>query len=435
MNDAGAAFGILVLASGLAHPRAGLPRTHRAGEGPWPTWHTAGRTAVRTAALIVAAGRGTRAAGPLPKQYAQLGGTPVLAHSLSLLLGHPDIDLGVVVIAEADRSLYEAAVLGAHAKLASPVLGGATRQRSVLNGLRALAPLAPSQVLIHDAARPFLTPDIVARVLAGLARSPGAIAAEPLADTLKRAGPDRHIETTIDRAGLWRAQTPQGFRFEAILQAHEAALAAGRDLTDDAAVAEWAGIPVELVEGSEANVKLTTAEDLAMAARIIGTAPAAPGEVRTGQGFDVHRLCAGDHVWLCGVRIPHGQALEGHSDADVGLHALTDALLGAIGDGDIGQHFPNTDPRWRGAASHVFLADAARRVRARGGTVSNVDVTLLCEAPKIAPFREAMRARIAEILKLDISRVAVKATTTEGLGFTGRREGIAAVATATVVLR
>jgi 2-C-methyl-D-erythritol 4-phosphate cytidylyltransferase / 2-C-methyl-D-erythritol 2,4-cyclodiphosphate synthase len=371
----------------------------------------------------------------MPKQYAQLGGAPVLSRSLSVLLGHPDIDLGVVVIAEADRSLYDAAVLGAHAKLASPVLGGATRQRSVLNGLRALAPLAPSQVLIHDAARPFLTPDIVARVLAGLGRSPGAIAAVPLADTLKRAGPDRHIEATLDRAGLWRAQTPQGFRFEAILQAHEAALAAGRDLTDDAAVAEWAGIPVELVEGSEANFKLTTAEDLAMAARIIETAPAAPGEVRTGQGFDVHRFCAGDHVWLCGIRIPHGQALEGHSDADVGLHALTDALLGAIGDGDIGQHFPNTDPRWRGAASHVFLADAARRVRARGGTVSNVDVTLLCEAPKIAPYREAMRARIAEILKLDISRVAVKATTTEGLGFTGRREGIAAVATATVVLR
>ena len=389
-----------------------------------------------TAALIVAAGRGTRVAGPVPKQYAQLGGTSVLARTLGVLLEHPAIDVGVVAIAEPDRARYEAAVASGHPKLAPPVLGGATRQRSVLNGLRALAPLSPSSVLIHDAARPFVTPDIVDRVLAALQRSPGAIAAVPLADTLKRAGRDSRIEATLDRVGLWRAQTPQGFRFNAILQAHEAALAAGReDLTDDAAVAEWAGLPVELVEGSEANGKLTTAEDLARAARAVGTAPTWAGEVRTGQGFDVHRFAAGDHVWLCGVRIPHARALEGHSDADVGLHALTDALLGAIGDGDIGQHFPNTDPRWRGAASHVFLADAARRVHARGGAVSNVDVTLLCEAPKIAPHREAMRARIAEILKLDISRVAVKATTTEGLGFTGRREGIAAMATATVVLR
>jgi 2-C-methyl-D-erythritol 4-phosphate cytidylyltransferase / 2-C-methyl-D-erythritol 2,4-cyclodiphosphate synthase len=391
---------------------------------------------VTTAALIVAAGRGTRVAGPVPKQYAQLGGTSVLARTLGVLLEHPAIDVGVVAIAEPDRARYEAAVVGGHPKLAPPVLGGATRQRSVLNGLRALAALSPSSVLIHDAARPFVTPDIVDRVLAALQGSPGAIAAVPLADTLKRAGHDGRIEATIDRAGLWRAQTPQGFRFDAILQAHEAVLAAGReDLTDDAAVAEWAGLPVELVEGSEANVKLTTAEDLARAARAVEAAPAGPGEVRTGQGFDVHRFAAGDHVWLCGVRIPHARALEGHSDADVGLHALTDALLGAIGDGDIGQHFPNTDPRWRGAASHVFLADAARRVHARGGAVSNVDVTLLCESPKIAPHREAMRARIAEILKLDISRVAVKATTTEGLGFTGRREGIAAMATATVVLR
>jgi 2-C-methyl-D-erythritol 4-phosphate cytidylyltransferase / 2-C-methyl-D-erythritol 2,4-cyclodiphosphate synthase len=391
---------------------------------------------VTTAALIVAAGRGTRVAGPVPKQYAQLGGTSVLAHTLGVLLEHPAIDVGVVAIAEPDRARYEAAVAGGHPKLAPPVLGGATRQRSVLNGLRALAPLSPSSVLIHDAARPFVTPAIVDRVLAALQRSPGAIAAVPLADTLKRAGHDSRIQATLDRAGLWRAQTPQGFRFNAILQAHEAALAAGReDLTDDAAVAEWAGLAVELVEGSEANVKLTTAEDLARAARAVETAPTGLGEVRTGQGFDVHRFAAGDHVWLCGVRIPHARALEGHSDADVGLHALTDALLGAIGDGDIGQHFPNTDPRWLGAASHVFLADAARRIHARGGAVSNVDVTLLCESPKIAPHREAMRARIAEILKLDISRVAVKATTTEGLGFTGRREGIAAMATATVVLR
>ena len=392
-----------------------------------------------TAALIVAAGRGTRAAGPvpnrMPKQYAQLGATSVLARTLGVFLEHPAVDLATVAIAEADRARYDRAIVSGHRKLIPPVVGGATRQRSVLNGLRALAPLSPTQVLIHDAARPFVTGDIVDRVLDALKRGPGAIAAVPLADTLKRGGPGGRIEATLDRADLWRAQTPQGFRFDEILAAHERAPAAGReDLTDDAAVAEWAGIPVELVQGSEANVKLTTAEDLAVAARAVETVPAA-GEVRTGQGFDVHRFTAGDHVRLCGVRIPHTHALEGHSDADVGLHALTDALLGAIGDGDIGQHFPNTDPRWRGAASHLFLADAAGRVRARGGAICNVDVTLLCEAPRIAPHREAMRARIAAILEADISRVAVKATTTEGLGFTGRREGIAALATATLVLR
>ncbi len=392
-----------------------------------------------TAALIVAAGRSTRAAGPAPKQYVQLGGMPVLARTLGVFLEHPAVSTVLVAIAEADRPLYDRALAGGHSKLAPPVSGGATRQRSVLNGLRALSSLSPAKVLIHDAARPFVTGDIVDRVLDALDRCPGAVAGVPLADTLKRAGAGRRIEATLDRAGLWRAQTPQGFRFDEILAAHERALAAGReDLTDDAAVAEWAGIAVELVDGSEANVKLTTAEDLAGAARTVGAAPEtalAPGEVRTGQGFDVHRFADGDRVWLCGVRIPHSHALEGHSDADVGLHALTDALLGAVGDGDIGQHFPDTDPRWRGAASHLFLADAARRVRARGGAISNVDVTLLCEAPKIAPNREAMRARIAAILEVDISRVAVKATTTEGLGFTGRREGIAALATATVVLR
>jgi 2-C-methyl-D-erythritol 4-phosphate cytidylyltransferase/2-C-methyl-D-erythritol 2,4-cyclodiphosphate synthase len=376
----------------------------------------------------------------VPKQYVQLEGMPVLARTLGVFLAHPAIDVVLVAIAEADGPLYDRAIAGGHSKLAPHVLGGATRQRSVLNGLRALAPLSPAKVLIHDAARPFVARDIVDRVLDALNRCPGAIAAVPLADTLKRAGSGRHIAATLDRAGLWRAQTPQGFHFPDILAAHERALASGReDLTDDAAVAEWAGIPVELVEGSEANVKLTTAEDLASAARGLESAPApgtapAPGEVRTGQGFDVHRFADGDRVWLCGVRIPHTQALEGHSDADVGLHALTDALLGAVGDGDIGQHFADTDPRWRGAASHVFLADAARRVRARGGAISNVDVTLLCEAPRIAPHREAMRARVAAILEVDISRVGVKATTTEGLGFTGRREGIAALATATVVL-
>jgi 2-C-methyl-D-erythritol 4-phosphate cytidylyltransferase/2-C-methyl-D-erythritol 2,4-cyclodiphosphate synthase len=387
---------------------------------------------VKTAALIVAAGRGRRAGTAAPKQYATIGGEVALARTLRVFLEHPAIDLAMVVIAEADRPLYEQAVGAGHAKVVPPVLGGDTRQRSVLNGLRALRSHALTQVLIHDGARPFVTAGLVERVLGGLERAPAVVAALPLADTLKRAGADLRIAGTLDREGLWRAQTPQGFRFDEILAAHEAALAAGReDLTDDAAVAEWAGMPVHLVEGSEANVKLTTAEDLALATRVA----AQTGDVRTGHGFDVHRFTAGDHLWLCGIRVPHTCALEGHSDADAALHALTDALLGAIGDGDIGEHFPPGDPRWKSAPSHIFLGHAAARVRARGGIISNVDVTILCEAPRIAPHRGAMRARIAEILGIDPVRVAVKATTTEGLGFAGRREGLAALATATVILR
>ena len=388
---------------------------------------------MKTAALIVAAGRGARAGGAVPKQYAAGGGMSVLARTIGVFLGHPAVDLVAVVIGADHRHLYEQALVQPHAKLMPPVTGGDNRQQSVLNGLRALATAAPDRVLIHDAVRPFVTPDIIARVLQALDHSTGAIAAAPLADTLKRADASQRIAGTIDRAGVWRAQTPQGFHFPAILAAHEVAAAAGRkDLTDDAAVAELAGLEVALVEGSEANRKLTTAEDLAM----IAAADEGAGlDVRTGQGFDVHRFCPGDHVWLCGVRVAHTHGLEGHSDADVGLHALTDALLGAIAEGDIGQHFRNTDPRWKGAPSHLFLADAAQRVRARGGRIGNVDVTLICEAPKISPHRDAMRERIAAILDLDLSRVAVKATTSEGLGFTGRREGIAALATATVIIR
>ena len=393
---------------------------------------------MKTAALIVAAGRGTRARGPGrgpgpgPKQYAAIGGVPVLAQALRPFLAHPDIALVAVAIARGDEALYRTAVAGlASGKLLSPIAGGATRQASVGNGLRALSAHLPDGVLIHDAARPFVTRDVIDRVLGALAQWPGAIAALPLADTLKKAGPGGLIAATVDRAGLWRAQTPQGFRFADILAAHERARAAGlEDMTDDAAIAEWAGLPVALVLGSVANAKLTTPEDFAMAERAAGGP-----DVRVGQGFDVHRLVAGDHVWLCGVRIAHTQGLEGHSDADVALHALTDALLGAIGAGDIGQHFPDSDPHWRGAASGIFVGEALRLVRAHGGTIRNVDVTLLCEAPRIAPHRDAMRRRIAELLELEEARVSVKATTTEGLGFAGRREGIAAVATASVVLR
>lgn len=394
---------------------------------------------MKTAALIVAAGRGIRAGGSTPKQYAAAGGVPVLSRTVDAFLASPAVDLVSVAIGPGDDAHYARAIAQAtnvltgssHPKLTPPVIGGDTRQASVLSGLRALAPYAPDRVLIHDGVRPFVTADIIDRVLAALTRTPGAIAAIPLADTLKRENSEGCIAATLERTALWRAQTPQAFRFVDILAAHETAAAAGRtDLTDDAAVAEWAGLAVALVEGSESNRKLTTAEDLAMARETAGLP-----DIRTGQGFDVHRFAAGDYVWLCGVQITHTQALEGHSDADVGLHALTDALLGAIGDGDIGQHFSNTDPQWKGAASHLFLADAASRVRGRGGVITNVDVTLLCEAPKIAPHREAMRQRIAEVLAIAIDRVAVKATTTEGLGFTGRREGIAALATATVILR
>lgn len=393
---------------------------------------------MRAAALIVAAGRGIRArtgAAPIdvPKQYQLAGGMPLLARTMSLFLGHPKIALVLAVVHGDDLGLYASAVPQEHPKLLAPCLGGATRQASVHNGLEALNQHAPDAVLIHDAARPFVDADLVESVMLGLAAHAGVVPAVPVADTLKRVDGNSCIAETIPRDGLWRAQTPQGFHFAAILAAHRAAAAASlADFTDDAAVASWHGLSVAVVEGSERNRKLTTPEDMAMAERSMAN-DAAP-DIRTGTGFDVHRFTDGDHVWLCGLRIEHTRTLEGHSDADVGLHALTDALLGAIGDGDIGQHFPPTETRWKGASSHIFLADAARRVAALGGAIINVDVTLLCEAPKIAPHREAMRKRIGEILGLDAARVGVKATTTEGLGFTGRREGVAAMAVATVRL-
>lgn len=385
-----------------------------------------------TIALIVAGGRGTRAATPVPKQYVAMGGIPVLARTVGVFLDHPKVDRVAVVIGAGDQERYDTAFPSPHAKLTAPVKGGDTRQRSVLEGLRALRRVSPARVLIHDAVRPFVSAATISDVIAALDKQPGAMAAVPLSDTLKRAGPDHVVAGTPERSGLWRAQTPQGFHFDAILAAHEAAAAAGGfDLPDDAAVAELYGIRVIIVPGSESNRKLTTSDDLAMAGQSLTIAP----DIRTGQGFDVHRFAPGDHVWLCGVRLDHTDALEGHSDADVALHALADALLGAIGESDIGTLFPNNDPKWKGAPSHLFLSEAARRVRAKGGTIGNVDITILCEAPKISPHREAMRARIADILEIEPGRVAVKATTTEGLGFTGRREGIAALATATVVLR
>ena len=377
-------------------------------------------------ALVVAAGRGTRLGGAQPKQYLPLAGRPLLRHSLETLARHPRIGETRVVFHPDDRDLYDEAVAGLD--LLPPVPGGAARQDSVRLGLESLEPLAPARVLIHDAARPFLDAALIDRVLDALDDAPGAIPALPVSDTLKR-GSAGLIAATLDRTALYRAQTPQGFRFDAILKAHRAA--AGQELPDDAAVAERAGMGVRLVAGSEDNLKVTRQEDFAHAERLIA---AGAGEFRTGQGFDVHAFGPGDHLWLCGLKLAHSQGLVGHSDADVGLHALTDAILGALGAGDIGMHFPPGDARWRDAPSHLFLRHAAELVRQARGGIVHVDVTIICEAPRIGPHRAAMIARIAEILGIPATRVSVKATTTEGLGFTGRGEGMAAQAVATLRL-
>ncbi len=377
-------------------------------------------------ALVVAAGQGSQFGGSRPKQYMPLGGTTILRHAVAALGRHRLIANVMVAIRPEDRALFDSSVAGL--AVVPPVAGGPTRQESVRLGLEALAAYRPHRVLIHDGARPFPDQQLLDRVIDGLDRAVAAIPCLPLRDTIKRAEGGT-IRQTIDRSALWRAQTPQGFHFDAILAAHRAAF--GRELTDDAAVAEAAGLAPLIVDGSEDNLKVTTPEDLAAAERLLA---ARQGDVRVGQGFDVHPFAPGDHLWICGVRVPHGMSLAGHSDADVGLHALTDAVLGAIGAGDIGMHFPPSDPRWRGAASDQFLSRAAELVRARGGAVAAVDVTIICERPKIAPHRSAMVERIAAILGITPDRVSVKATTTEKLGFTGRGEGIAAQAVATVRL-
>ena len=377
--------------------------------------------------LIVAAGRGSRLGADAPKQYLPLGGVPILRRSIDAYRAQGPVR---VVIHPDDRPLYDAAV--ADLALLEPVPGGATRQDSVRLGLESLAPLAPEIVMIHDAARPFVDPGTIERTLDALRSVDGAIAAVPVVDTLKRAAEDA-IGATIPRDGLWRAQTPQAFRYSAIVAAHRAA--AGRELTDDAAVAEAAGLKVRLAMGDERNFKITTADDLARAERQIasdawGDLP----ETRVGQGYDVHRLGPGAAITLCGVKLDHDRSLIGHSDADVGLHALVDAVLGALGAGDIGQHFPPSDARWKGADSSAFLRHACDLVARAGGRIAHLDVTLICERPKIAPHRGAMAARIAEIAAIAPSRVSVKATTTEKLGFAGRGEGIAAQAIATLRL-
>lgn len=384
------------------------------------------------AALIVAAGRGTRAGGTIPKQYQKLGGKPLLRYSLDACLSHPEIDQVLAVIHSQDAAAYQAAITGlqGHPKLRPPCQGGATRQESVRLGLEALSAGDPAKVLIHDAARPFLRQDRISALLATLANTSGAILAIPVVDTLKQEREGRLLAGP-DRQQLWRAQTPQAFRFPEILSAHRRA--AGQDLTDDAAVAERAGMDVRVVQGAEENFKVTGSEDFQRAERELLLRLA---DIRTGQGFDVHAFSdePGRKLMLGGIVVPHERGLTGHSDADVALHALTDAILGALGEGDIGRHFPPSDARWKDADSAAFLAHAVSLVAQRGGMLAHCDVTIICEAPKIGPRREAMRARIAEIAGLAAERVSVKATTTEKLGFTGRREGIAAAAVATVRL-
>lgn len=377
--------------------------------------------------MVVGAGEGQRFGSELPKQYHLLAGMAVMRRSLLAFMDHPEVTAVQAVIHPNHHDLYDQAVRGL--ALPVPVDGGATRQGSVFNGLESLASRAaeaPSTVLIHDAARPLVDHGVISRVLAALETSPGAVPALAVADTLKR-GDDQFVETTVDRQGLWRAQTPQGFRYQEILDAHRQA--GGEELTDDAAVAERAGLAVAIVEGSEDNVKVTRPGDMIRAERLLGA-----GEARTGLGFDVHRFGPGDHVMLCGVAVPHEFGLEGHSDADVGLHAVTDALLGAIGEGDIGTHFPPSDPQWKGTESDVFVRHAGELIAAKGGRISNIDVTLVCEQPKIGPHRAAMIKRMADILTISEHRISIKATTTERLGFTGRGEGIAAQAVATVVV-
>lgn len=379
-------------------------------------------------ALVVAAGRGSRFGGPLPKQYALFRGQPILRRAVAAFQACPAVDRVLVVIGPGDDSHYEAATVGLG--LPSPVAGGASRQQSVLNGLEALAAMPPEYVAIHDAARPFVRPSDIETCLAAASApgTDGAVLGVPLADTLKRVGDDKAIAETVPRRGLWRAQTPQIFRFAPLLAAHRAAAALGAaeatGLTDDAAVAERAGLKVVMVQGSEDNRKITTSDDLQSNFM----------ETRTAFGFDVHGFAPGKAVMLAGVAVPHSQTLAGHSDADVALHALTDAVLGTIGAGDIGKHFPPSDPQWRGVSSDRFLRHAADLVAKRGGRILHLDVTIVCEAPKVGPHRETMVRSIARIAGVTPDRVSVKATTTEGLGFTGRREGIAAQAVATVEL-
>src|SRR6185437_2035610 len=384
----------------------------------------------RTAAILVAAGRGLRAGAGGPKQYRMIGGQTVIFRAMAAFCRHPEIGAVQPVLHPDDVAVFNAACEGL--KHRAPTPGGATRQASVHAGLEALASEKPDTVLIHDAARPFVSRALISRAIEAAERTGAAIPAIAVTDTVKQVDAVGNIEATPERARLRIAQTPQAFNYDVILKAHRRAAREGLgEFTDDAALAEWVGLTVATFEGDVANMKLTTPEDFV---REEARLAALLGDIRTGTGYDVHAFGEGDHVMICGVRVPHAKGFLAHSDGDVGLHALIDAILGALADGDIGSHFPPSDMKWKGASSDQFLKYAAERVTARGGRIANLEVTLICERPKIGPFRDTMRARIAEIAGVDISRVAVKATTSEKLGFTGREEGIAATASATIRL-
>jgi len=428
------------------------------------------RSVIFAAVIILAAGRGRRAGGIVPKQYAMLGGAPLIRRTVEAFLncraqtaeslahsaaaGGANLRQIIVVVNPADADLYRAALadLPASTEL---VFGGATRQESTYNALAFLArqPNPPAYVHIHDGARPFIRPPLLAALAAALTPQNGAVPALPVAETLKCANAQGLVAATVPREHLYAAQTPQSFPFAAILRAHEAARAGGRsDFTDDSSIAEAAGLPVKLIEGDSRNVKITWERDIAVADKFFQnqqTNAADIGEtgrnrprdevpcpdIRTGNGYDVHKLGAGDGVILCGVKIPAKVKLIGHSDADVALHALTDALLATCGAGDIGTHFPPSDPQWKGAASGIFVCHAVELLRQKGGQIINADITLIAEAPKIGPHRAAMTANLAQLLGISVERVSVKATTNEMMGFVGRGEGIAAIATANVFYR
>jgi 2-C-methyl-D-erythritol 4-phosphate cytidylyltransferase/2-C-methyl-D-erythritol 2,4-cyclodiphosphate synthase len=386
---------------------------------------------LRVAAIVVAAGRGERAGSGPPKQYRPLAGEPVLRRSLRLFAAHPAVAVVQAVINPDHSADYRQASSGLE-KLNPPAFGGATRQASVRAGLEGVAKASPEIVLVHDAARPLATAALVDRALAAVRTTGAAVPALALTDTIKRVDAYGRVSETFDRAGLRAVQTPQAFSFRPLLEAHRrAAITGHHDFPDDAALVEWAGLQVTTFPGEFGNLKITEAEDFA---RAFALDNASSSDIRIGTGFDVHAFEPGDHVMLGGVKVPHGKGLRGHSDADVLLHAITDAVLGTIAEGDIGKHFPPSDPRWRGVSSDRFLAHAVSLLQGRGGRIAHLDATILCEQPKIGPHADAMRASIASIAGTDVSRISIKATTTEGLGFLGRGEGIAAMATATVRL-
>ncbi len=415
----------------------------------------------KTIAIIVAAGKGVRAGGDIPKQYVEIAGKTVLARSVAAFARHPLITDVLVVIPQGDEGPYDKSLAGLGsnstrqkemlAKLLPPVAGGKTRQESVCNALKALAKHQADLVLVHDAARPFVEEGLISAIISELSRSPAVLPVVAVTDTLKQVqdGQNGTVVRTLDRSKIFAAQTPQGFKFPLLLDLHKRAEQDdGSFFTDDASLAERAGISVKTVEGDISNIKLTSSRDMAMAELLLRplhnkdrsrqkdmqTTDTGKMEIRTGTGFDVHRFAKGDGVTLCAVKIPFDRKLLGHSDADVALHALADAIYGALGAGDIGRHFPPGDDRWAGASSNVFVQHAVGLVAQRGGKINNIDITIICEQPKISPYHARMCEKLASMTALPVQRISVKATTTEGLGFTGRREGVAAQAIATIAI-